>query len=101
MDGGVRRGSDIIKAIALGAQAVGIGRPTLYGMASYGQDGAERVLQILKDEMVMGMRLCGAPTIKDITRDMVLTKSLASHIVPVPRDHLAESVYEPLGQSKL
>ena len=101
MDGGVRRGSDIIKAIALGAKAVGIGRPTLYGMAAYGQEGAEKVLQILKDEMIMGMRLIGAPTINHITRDMVITKSLSSHIAPVPQDNLAASVYEPLVASKL
>lgn len=101
MDGGVRRGSDIIKAIALGAKAVGIGRPTLYGMAAYGQEGAEKVLQILKDEMIMGMRLIGAPSIKDITRDMIITKSLSAHIAPVPTDNLAASVYEPLIASKL
>jgi L-lactate dehydrogenase (cytochrome) len=59
------------------------------------------VIQILKDEMVMGMRLIGAPNIGAITRDMVVTKSLASHIAPVPRDSLAESVYEPLAVSKL
>ena len=96
MDGGVRRGSDVIKAIALGATAVGIGRPVLFGMAGYGQDGVEKVLQILKDEMVMGMRLLGAPAIADITRDMVLSKTGA-----IPTDHLAQAVYEPLVTSRL
>ena len=43
VDGGVRRGSDVLKAVALGATGVGIGRPSLYGMASYGQDGVEKV----------------------------------------------------------
>ena len=53
MDGGIRRGTDLFKAIALGAKAVGIGRPVLYGLGSYGQEGVEKVIQILKDELQM------------------------------------------------
>jgi len=102
IDGGIRRGSDIIKAIAIGAKAVGLGRPCLYSLASYGQDGVEHMLQILKDEMVMCMRLIGAPSIKHITRNMVVTDSVSAHIVPVPEDKLAAAVYEPIvGASKL
>jgi L-lactate dehydrogenase (cytochrome) len=57
VDGGFRRGSDVFKALALGAKAIGIGRPSLVGMAAYGEDGVDKVLQIFKDEMEMHMRL--------------------------------------------
>lgn len=100
VDGGIRRGTDIFKAIALGATAVGIGRPTLYGLAAYGQDGVERVIEILRDELVMCMGLMGTPTIGDIKREMAITKNLADHFVPVPKDYLRERTYEPL-MSKL
>lgn len=63
VDGGVRRASDVLKAIALGATAVGVGRPFLYAFSSYGQDGVEHALQILHDEFEMNMRLLGARTI--------------------------------------
>merc|ERR1719263_1637209 len=56
VDGGFRRGSDVFKALALGAKAVGIGRPSLVGMAAYGEEGVERVMQIFKDELEMHMR---------------------------------------------
>lgn len=57
VDGGVRRSGDILKAICLGAKAVGIGRPFLYAYSAYGVDGVERAIQILKDELEMNMRL--------------------------------------------
>jgi 4-hydroxymandelate oxidase len=71
LDGGIRRGTDIYKALALGATAVGIGRPYAYGLASFGQQGVERVIDILQAELVMTMRQMGAPSIKDITRSSV------------------------------
>merc|ERR1719160_1043690 len=96
VDGGFRRGSDLFKALALGAKAVGIGRPSLVGMAAYGEEGVEKVLQIFKDEMEMHMRLMGTPKIEDITRDMVITRNLADHFSPSPVDYLSQQVYEPL-----
>ncbi|EGD76167.1 cytochrome b2 [Salpingoeca rosetta] len=102
VDGGVRRGTDVLKALALGAKAVGIGRPTLYAMAGYGTAGVERVFEIVEDEMIMGMRLMGAQRIADLKPSMVCTKSLAQHIAPAPKDSLSEYVYEPLNtMSKL
>ncbi|PRP87041.1 cytochrome b2 [Planoprotostelium fungivorum] len=101
VDGGIRRGSDIFKAIALGAKGVGIGRPMLYSLAAYGQPGVERAIQLLKDELEMVMRLMGTPTIADIKREMIDTKSLSLHFVPAPRDHLTESIYEPMRAAKL
>jgi isopentenyl diphosphate isomerase/L-lactate dehydrogenase-like FMN-dependent dehydrogenase len=59
VDGGVRRGSDVVKAVALGARAVLVGRPYLYGLAASGQSGVERVLEILEDEMSRTMALLG------------------------------------------
>jgi isopentenyl diphosphate isomerase/L-lactate dehydrogenase-like FMN-dependent dehydrogenase len=59
MDGGVRRGSDVLKALALGARAVLVGRPILWGLAAGGADGARRVLDLLRDELELAMALAG------------------------------------------
>ena len=72
LDGGVRRGSDMIKARALGAQAVCAARPTLYGASAGGEAGALRALAILADELHRTMRLCGTRTIAEIDRDLVV-----------------------------
>ena len=60
VDGGVRRASDVLKAIALGANAVGVGRPFLYAFSAYGFEGVDHALDILNDEFEMNMRLVGA-----------------------------------------
>jgi isopentenyl diphosphate isomerase/L-lactate dehydrogenase-like FMN-dependent dehydrogenase len=73
VDGGFRRGSDVFKALALGARAVGIGRPYIWGLSSFGQEGVERVLEILRAELSLTMRQCGVPSISRIPRDSVLT----------------------------
>jgi 4-hydroxymandelate oxidase len=67
MDGGVRRGTDVLKAIALGAAAVLVGRPAAWGLAADGEDGVVRVLEILRDELVNAMILAGCHTVSDIT----------------------------------
>jgi 4-hydroxymandelate oxidase len=67
LDGGVRHGTDIYKALASGARGVGIGRPYIWGLSAFGQDGVERVLEILRAELTMTMQQMGTPTIKDIT----------------------------------
>ena len=71
IDGGVRRGTDVLKALGLGAAAVGIGRPYVWGLASFGEAGVDRVLQILDDEFITIMRQVGALNVKQITRDNV------------------------------
>jgi isopentenyl diphosphate isomerase/L-lactate dehydrogenase-like FMN-dependent dehydrogenase len=71
MDGGVRRGTDAFKALAYGARAVGIGRPYTWGLTTYGQEGVERVLDILNAELTLTMRQCGTPTLARITRGHV------------------------------
>src|SRR5215470_14337322 len=58
-DGGVRRGTDVLKALALGADAVGVGRPVLWGLAAAGQDGVSAVLQLLRAELLEALLLCG------------------------------------------
>jgi len=71
VDGGVRRGTDILKALALGARAVLVGRPILWGLAVGGEAGATSVLRLLAGELDLAMALAGAPTIAEITRDLV------------------------------
>ena len=71
IDSGFRRGADIVKALALGATAVGIGRPYLWGLGAFGQPGVERVLEFLRRETHAVMQQMGAPTVKDLIPSMV------------------------------
>ncbi|GAB1318859.1 Cytochrome b2, mitochondrial precursor [Madurella fahalii] len=95
IDGGIRRATDILKALCLGARGVGIGRPFLYAMSTYGLDGVDRAMQLLKDEMEMGMRLIGARNIAELNASMVDARSLFNHAAP-PIDTLSTAVYDPL-----
>jgi isopentenyl diphosphate isomerase/L-lactate dehydrogenase-like FMN-dependent dehydrogenase len=70
-DSGIRRGTDVFKALALGAEAVGVGRPVLWGLALYGADGVGAVLEHLKTELVNVMRLAGTTRLADITSDYI------------------------------
>ena len=74
IDGGVRRGTDIFKALALGATAVGIGRPYVWGLAAFGQSGVEGVLAILRREFETVMRQVGARSLADISRTYVIER---------------------------
>ncbi|KAL4595894.1 hypothetical protein ACB092_12G125600 [Castanea dentata] len=78
-DGGVRRGTDVFKALALGAQAVLIGRPVIYGLAAKGEYGVRQVIKMLKDELELTMALSGCPSVKDITRRHVRTERERLH----------------------
>jgi 4-hydroxymandelate oxidase len=73
IDGSFRRGSDILKALALGARAVLLGRPPLWGLAAYGADGVQAVLELLQTELASDMTMVGAANLSAITRDMVRT----------------------------
>ncbi|HUI54392.1 MAG TPA: alpha-hydroxy acid oxidase [Bryobacteraceae bacterium] len=77
VDGGFRRGTDVYKALALGARAVGIGRPYIYGLSAFGQPGVERVLDILRAELQMVMKQCGTPTIAQITSASIARSACA------------------------
>ena len=72
VDGGVRRGSDVFKALALGARAVGIGRPYLWGLGAFGQAGVERVIDILRAELELTMRQCGTRSVAEIKRSCLV-----------------------------
>ncbi|KAF1930591.1 uncharacterized protein M421DRAFT_377288 [Didymella exigua CBS 183.55] len=71
VDGGVRSGADVVKALALGARAVGIGRPVLYANGTHGEDGVARLLKIFQEEITNTMRNIGANTVQDLKPEMV------------------------------
>jgi isopentenyl diphosphate isomerase/L-lactate dehydrogenase-like FMN-dependent dehydrogenase len=71
VDSGFRRGTDIVKALAMGAQAVCVGRPYLWGLGAFGQPGVERVLEILRNETRAAMQQVGAATIEQLIPAMV------------------------------
>ncbi|HET9319655.1 MAG TPA: alpha-hydroxy acid oxidase [Bryobacteraceae bacterium] len=71
VDGGFRRGTDILKALALGATAICIARPYLYGLAAFGQPGVERVIELLRTELALDMALAGVPHLAAIDRSLV------------------------------
>jgi len=71
IDGGIRRGTDVVTALALGADAVLVGRPALWGLAAGGEAGALRVLELLRDEVELALTLCGAPSPAALTPDLV------------------------------
>ncbi|MEA3162160.1 MAG: 4-hydroxymandelate oxidase [Gammaproteobacteria bacterium] len=72
VDGGVRRGTDVLKALALGATAVGIGRPYIWGLGAYGQAGVDRVLELLDNELRLAMVGVGARNLHEITRASIV-----------------------------
>jgi len=69
IDGGIRRGTDIFKALALGATAVGVGRPQVWGVAAFGQPGVEAISDILNRELRTIMRQAGTPDLASINKD--------------------------------
>jgi (S)-mandelate dehydrogenase len=78
VDGGIRRGGDIFKALAMGAEGVLVGRATLYGVAAAGEAGAVRALTILKDELMRTMQLCGTRTVGEIDANLIFGEPLVS-----------------------
>ncbi|KAG8955612.1 hypothetical protein FRC04_007603 [Tulasnella sp. 424] len=96
VDGGVRRATDILKAVALGATAVGVGRAFIYAFSAYGQEGVEKAIKILDDEFEMNMRLIGARNISEVVPSMVDTSSLSLHVTTVPEDRLYRGNYEAM-----
>ena len=85
LDGGIRRGTDVLKALALGARAVLIGRPLFWGLAVDGEAGLRAVLQMLRDELEMAMGMCGRPTIQSIDRSLLGTVSPLLSVLHPPQ----------------
>ena len=82
VDGGVRRGTDILKALALGARAVGLGRPFLYSLTGgYGEAGFRHMVQILRKELESNLALIGTTRISEIVPEMVNTQRLEKEII--------------------
>lgn len=80
LDGGVRRGSDVLKAVALGARACMIGRPLVYGLGAGGEAGARRAVAILEQELRTAMALAGCPTLADADRSLVSPRSSTTRV---------------------
>lgn len=85
IDGGITRGTDILKALCLGVTAVGIGRPFLYSLC-YGQEGVEHMISILKDELETSLRLVGVTDVQRLHPGLVNTKN-SDHLVERGEDH--------------
>lgn len=86
LDGGIRRGTDVLKALALGARAVLIGRPLFWGLAVDGEAGLRSVLQMLADELDIAMGMCGRPTIDSIDISLLGTVSPLVSLLPQAQD---------------
>ncbi|ODV72264.1 FMN-dependent alpha-hydroxy acid dehydrogenase family protein CYBJADRAFT_153096 [Cyberlindnera jadinii NRRL Y-1542] len=95
VDGGLRRGSDIVKALCLGAKGVGMGRPFLYAMSGYGEEGVNKLFEILRVEMVNNMKLLGVDKISDLNEDLVDASNLSIRHYGVT-DGLYDQAYERL-----
>jgi isopentenyl diphosphate isomerase/L-lactate dehydrogenase-like FMN-dependent dehydrogenase len=76
MDGGIRRGTDVAIALALGARAVLVGRPVIWGLAARGADGVQHVLELLRDELLVALALLGCSSTDDVGR---------AHVTPARR----------------
>lgn len=101
IDGGVKRGTDVLKAVAIGGRdikvSVGIGRPFIYANCAYGEDGVRKLIQILKDELVMDMRLLGVTKIDDLTSRHVDTRRLIGREAI---NYLYDNTYAPIDTVK-
>ena len=82
LDGGVRRGTDVFKALALGAAGVFIGRPVVFSLAVAGEAGVSNVLKMLRDEFELTMALSGCNSLADITRNHVVTEADKFGVMP-------------------
>lgn len=94
IDGGIRRGTDILKALCLGATGVGLGRPFLYANSCYGKDGVAKAVELLKSELEMSMRLLGVSSLKELNPDLLDLTTLKARSVQVASDNLYTKVYK-------
>ncbi|PSS23200.1 hypothetical protein M430DRAFT_273766 [Amorphotheca resinae ATCC 22711] len=80
VDGGYRRGTDVLKALCLGATAVGLGRPFMYALSAYGTEGVSKAIELLQDEVITGMKLLGARNVRELVPEMVNASLLAKEV---------------------
>jgi L-lactate dehydrogenase (cytochrome) len=80
VDGGYRRGTDVLKALCLGATAVGLGRPFMYALSGYGTEGVSKAITLLQDEVITGMKLLGARNVRELVPEMVNASLLAKEV---------------------
>ena len=85
LDGGVRRGTDVFKALALGASGIFIGRPVVFSLAAEGEAGVRKVLQMMREEFELTMALSGCTSLKEITRNHIVADWDAPRPLPLPR----------------
>lgn len=97
IDGGIRRGTDIIKALCLGATSCGIGRPFIYANSCYGKEGVAKAITLLQEELEMDMRLLGVTSIDQLGPELVDTSTLKLRNVEVAHDKINASLYKPLS----
>ncbi|CUS21752.1 LAQU0S03e09956g1_1 [Lachancea quebecensis] len=94
LDGGVRRGTDILKALCLGAKGVGLGRPFLYANSCYGKEGVEKAIDMLAEELQCSMKLLGAKSIKELGPELLDTTGVKNRFIESPGDSLYNAVYQ-------
>lgn len=100
IDGGIKRGTDVVKALCLGAKVIGIGRGPLYGLAAGGIEGVERVLEILRDETATAMRLLGVDKVSDLGMQHINARAVERDIYDGPANLLTGPVKGPLSTAK-
>ncbi|KAK6455264.1 cytochrome b2, mitochondrial precursor [Scheffersomyces xylosifermentans] len=98
IDGGIRRGTDILKALCLGAKGVGLGRPFLYANSCYGDKGVRKAIRLLKEELILDMKLLGVSSLNDLTPELLDMRSLHSR-TQYP-DSLYNKGYVPMAPTK-
>jgi L-lactate dehydrogenase (cytochrome) len=106
VDGGVRRGTDVIKALCLGARGVGIGRGLQHPLGAYGQPGVERAIELLRIEIERGLRLLGVRSVSELHAGLLTAESLSKHSGyhvdgPAEATYEALKVVAPGGKSRL
>ncbi|CAH6721458.1 cytochrome b2, mitochondrial [[Candida] jaroonii] len=93
IDGGVKRGTDVVKALCLGAKGVGIGRPYIYANSAYGERGVRKAIQLLKNEVILTMKLLGVTKLEDLNEDLIDTRNLKNRRF---HNDVHNDIYEPL-----
>ena len=102
LDGGIRRGTDVIKALCLGAKGVGLGRAFLYSLTRYGEDGARRAVEIMREEIEGNMRIMGVTSLDQLGPHFVNTKAIDGEVAELSAEQLKEiERYRPAPKARL